>query len=117
MKKVLYGLLIVLIMVIVSGCGKEDRMVGKYYLIEIKSGGETYSKSLIETLGLDFTLEIKKDNKATLLMGNEILDLKYDNQKFISVSDEEDIFTYTINGNVITLNYNKENMTFEKRNK
>ena len=115
MKKILYGLIVILMVVIVSGCGNKEKIQGMYHLIEMKSDGETYNKNLIETLGLNFTLKID-DNTATLTMGNETLELTYDSQKFISKIDEEDVLNYKLDGETITLNYHEEEMVFEKNN-
>ena len=120
MKKILYGLLVILMMGVISGCGKNNELIGTYHLIEMKSNGETYSKRMINTLGLDFTLEIKEGNKAMLVTGNERLEFSYDEEKFVSKNlenNEEEVFSYVVNNEIITLNYNDEIMIFEKSNK
>ena len=118
MKNILYGLMVIVIVISITACGKEDNSInGTYNLIELSNSEETYNKSVINQLGLKFQLIIKDDKNAVLEMSLEKMELTYDDKVFTGTNNEtgeKESIPYTRNGNRITITLDDEKMVFEK---
>lgn len=117
MKKILYSILILFIVVAITGC-KDKEQEGKsknevsYHLIEMSNGNDFYQENDIKKLDLNYELMISlADNKAILKLGDYILNLKVTDKELIDEYNEETL-TYEKNGNRIIINYNGEKLVF-----
>ena len=116
MKKIVYSVVVLLEIVFLTACGKNS-FIGTYKLVEISNATESYSKKMIEELGLNYELIIVDEKKATLKMMGENLDLTYDDKKFLGVNketNEEESIPYTKENNQIKISIGDEKMVFEK---
>ena len=119
MKKVVYGLLILLFAVMITGCKKEEKEEVKktevsYHLIEMSNDSETYKYDDIKKLDLNYELVMSLvNNNATLKLGEYTLNLTFNDKEFVDETNEEKL-TYEKNGNRVTVNYNGEKMVFEE---
>ncbi len=113
MKKIICGLMIFIVFIMLTACGKNNSMIGSYQLIEMTKEEEIYTKKMINQLGLKIELIIKDDNNAILDFSGEERNLTYDDKEFIDI-DEEQKIPYIKENNKITIQMDNEKMVFEK---
>lgn len=101
-----------------TGCGKKfdkKKMAGKYELVEMSSGSETYSKEDLETLktyGFTISMELKDDGTGTMNSYGEEQALTYDKD---GITIDGDKASYTFENNKITVESDGTKMVFEKQ--
>lgn len=91
-----------------------NSIVGTYELISMVNDGEEASAEdiqLMKSFGLTVTLQVNDDNTAQMSMFGEKIDFTYDKNNFIM---EDQSYTYTKNGDVITLEQDGDNLVFRK---
>ena len=117
MKKVLSVLCVLVLVVMLTACGKKT-MVGTYKLIEMEANGEKADAKMLETLGIKMELVVNDDKTAVLKMdGEQDEKLTYNDKEFIGKDEEtgEDMsISYTLDGKKLTLSKDGEKMVFEK---
>ncbi len=120
MKKIVYGLLVLLMAVTITGCKKEEtkedvkKTEVSYHLVEMSNDSEIYKEADIKKLDLNYELVMSLvNNNATLKLGEYTLNLTFNDKEFVDETSEEKL-TYEKNGNRVTVNYNGEKMVFEE---
>lgn len=108
-KKILFGLVILLSVFTLVGCGKS--IAGKYELYTAKSGETKFTAKQIKSLGINYTLEVKSNNKATMKLGSEKMEMTYDD-KYFKYKGEKTKYTYK--DGKITFGDDSMEMTFKK---
>ena len=91
-----------------------ESLAGKYELVEMSSGSESYGKDELEalkTLGYTIVLELNEDGTGALDMYGEKEDLTYDDS---SITVDGVKTPYTRSGNKITFEQDDTKMVFEK---
>ncbi|MBR3153156.1 MAG: hypothetical protein IKF52_06135 [Clostridia bacterium] len=103
-----------------SGSSKSSKndlkeVVGKYDLIEMSEGDETYTESDLETLktmGLSITMELKDDGTGVMTMYGEDEEFEYD-EKNITVNGVKTEYKYK--DGKLTVEEDDTKMVFEKK--
>ena len=91
---------------------KKDTIVGSYQIIELKDGGETYNKKIIDSLNLDYSFEVKKDKTATMRFSDQEENLKYDDKYF---KNEKQKIEYKYEDGKLVLFNEDTILTFKKK--
>ena len=115
MKKVFSIICLVILVSIMTACGKN--MIGTYKLLEMESGGQKFSAKDLEALGIKMELVVKEKKKAVFSLDGEEQELTYNDKEFIGKNletSEEEIIPYNLDGNKIILEKNGEKLVFEK---
>lgn len=100
-----------------TGCGKKfdmKKMAGKYELVEMTNGDETYSKEDLDSLksyGFTITMELNDDGTGKMNSYGEEQELTYDKD---NITVDGDAAAYTMDGNKITVESDGTKMVFEK---
>ena len=92
---------------------KEDIVVGKYSLIEMKGESQSYTKEELKLLkdnGFEVVLDVKEDKTAELILFENEQSLSYDSKYFYS-SDEK--IEYSYEGGILTLINDDQYLVFE----
>lgn len=120
-KKIIAVLAVVAMMMgalALTGCGKKfdkKKMAGKYELVEMTSGSESYTKEDLESLkayGFTITMELKDDGTGTMTTYGEEQKLTYDKD---GITIDGDKASYTFENNKITVESDGTKMVFEKQ--
>ncbi len=115
MRKMFCILLMFVSLLILTACG--SNMIGKYKLVEMADGEVTYDSKYLDSLGIEYWLEIKDEKNAIISAGSEKVDLTYDDKSFTGKdikTGEITSLSYTKDGNKIIIIEEKTKMTFEK---
>lgn len=120
-KKIISAVLVFTVLamclVVLTGCGGFDAkaMAGKYTLIEMSEGDEKYGedqlKAMKDSLGLEFTMELKEDGTGKMEMYGESQDLKFDKD---NITIDGDSAKYEFKDNKITIKEKDITMVFKK---
>ena len=119
MKK-LITLLFILIFcaTMVTACGDDTGLTGKYYLSSVTEGGETMDAATLAEHGLDisgFHIEFIDNSKFRMVTFDESEDGTYTlDGKSLTLSADGETITATIDNNTITLDIDGTVMVFEK---
>ncbi len=115
MKNILKIIWILTLTFMVTACNNDIK--GHYKLIEITANGLPISGEALKQTGLHMELTIIDEENAILTTNNEEQKLVYDDKELVGFnvkSGENDIYTYTLDGNKITLIKDNEKMVFKK---
>lgn len=119
MKKGIKILLLVVISLMMVGCGcqkeeKKEENTGPqiYKIIELSNDTDKYDKNELQEVGINYELIINDQENAVLKMGSQELKLIYNEKSFIT--ENEDILAYVKSNNRITIDMDGEKMVFEK---
>ena len=110
-----------------TGCGNDGsssskksfdpkKLAGKYELIEMTSGDDSYSEEDLETLksyGFTISMELNEDGTGTMNFYGEEEEFTFDEDNII-VNDEKT--PYTVDGDKITFEQDDTKMVFKKIN-
>ncbi len=106
------AVVLALVLIFANPFDKTKKMVGKYELVEVSSGSLTYSGDQLKTLGMEITMEIKKDKTGTMTMMGETQEFKIEGKDFVIGDDKA---PYTFKDKKITLEQDGSKMVFEKK--
>lgn len=101
-----------------TGCGKKfdkKKMAGKYELVEMTSGSESYSKEDLDSLkayGFTISMELKEDGTGTMTTYGEEQALTFDKD---GITIDGDKAPYTFDKDKITVESDGTKMVFEKQ--
>jgi len=112
MKKILYVVILLFVIVISCGCFN-TKMVGNYNIIEVIDNDVVISKKELNEKKINYTLKIYSNKKAIITMDGKKEELKYDNKYFYKDGNKID---YIYEDGKITLKEDELKMIFEKRN-
>jgi len=112
MKKVLYVVILLLVIVINTGCFN-TKMVGNYSVIEVIDNDVVISKKELDKKNINYTLKIYSNKKAIITMDDKKEELKYDDKYFYKDGNKID---YVYKDGKLTLTEDTLKMVFEKRN-
>ena len=119
MKRLIAILLILIFSVaMLTACGDDAGLTGKYYLTSVTEGDETMDASTLAELGLDisgFHIEFLDSNRFRIVTFDESEDGTYKlDGKSLTLSADGETIDATIDNSTITLDAEGTIMVFEK---
>ena len=117
-KKLLFLCVLLLSVFVVVGCDKSNNkkeIVGKYDIVEAIEGETTIKGGDLEKYGIKYTLTVKSNGTAFLVVDDDKETLKYDDKYFYTKENKSDKVPYTYSKGKLTLSEDGLSMIFKKK--
>lgn len=123
MKKKLFafGLIAVMAIAMLAGCGKKDPIIGTWELTEASMSGITVNVDQLRSMGKKMSMEFKEDGKVVLKMtGSDDLKATWKNDgdgKYTLTDSTKAKMPLKLKDDVMTCDYQGMSLKFEKSDK